>query len=141
MRLTEAVLHEAILCVGHLCVLNPDNQTSLQSGPPPTLLQRLVALPFDYFSQRPLTDLLYPTLIACCYQNSNNLAVLEAELNPSLLANYIEERILERTMEAFPDNDEKVAPSNDKLVTDARFRFEYRFPVKEWASGKDYFTR
>ncbi|KAF7255113.1 hypothetical protein EG68_09445, partial [Paragonimus skrjabini miyazakii] len=90
MRLTEAVLHEAILCVGHLCVLNLDNQTSLQSGPPPTLLQRLVALPFDYFSQRPLTDLLYPTLIACCYRNSDNLAVLEAELNPSLLANYIE---------------------------------------------------
>ncbi|KAF5401264.1 hypothetical protein PHET_05255 [Paragonimus heterotremus] len=141
MKLTEAVLHEAILCVGHLCVLNLDNQTSLQSGPPPTLLQRLVALPFDYFSQRPLTDLLYPTLIAFCYRNSDNLAVLEAELNPSLLANYIEERILERTMEAFPDNDDKTAHSNDKFVTDARFRFECRFPVKEWASGKDYFTR
>ncbi|CAL8068491.1 unnamed protein product [Calicophoron daubneyi] len=138
-QLTEAVLHEAILCVGHLCALHPDNQTSLQAGPPPTLLQRLVALPFHYFSQRPLTDVLYPTLIACCYQHTSNLIVLEAELSPTLLANYIEERLLEKTMDALSDVEGK--PATADVSPDRRFRFEYRFPFSEWNAAKDYFSR
>ncbi|KER27266.1 hypothetical protein T265_13829, partial [Opisthorchis viverrini] len=112
-QLTDAVLHEAILCAGHVCALNFDNQTSLQTGPPPTLLQRLVALPFDYFSQRPLTDILYPTLIAFCYEHPTNSAVLEAELSPTLLANYIEERLLERTMDALSDTDTRILASSE----------------------------
>ncbi|TPP66286.1 S phase cyclin A-associated protein in the endoplasmic reticulum [Fasciola gigantica] len=136
--LSDAVLHEAILCVGHLCALHPDNQSSLQRGPSPTLLQRLVALPFDYFSHRPLTDVLYPTLIACCYLHASNLAVLEAELSPTLLANYIEERLLERTMNSLTDYDGKQTSTEEVLGT--RFRFECRFPVSEWNAAKAYFA-
>ncbi|TGZ64767.1 hypothetical protein CRM22_006209 [Opisthorchis felineus] len=138
-QLTDAVLHEAVLCAGHVCALNFDNQTSLQSGPPPTLLQRLVALPFDYFSQRPLTDILYPTLIAFCYEHPTNSAVLEADLSPTLLANYIEERLLERTMDALSDTDTRILASSE--ATDLRFRFEYRFPVSKWEAAKAYFVR
>ncbi|VDP82779.1 unnamed protein product [Echinostoma caproni] len=137
--LIDSVLHEAVLCCGHLCALHPDNQSSLQRGPSPTLLQRLVALPFDYFSQRPLTDVLYPTLIACCYLHASNLAVLEAELSPTLLANYIEERLLERTMNSLTDSDGKQLTTDELL--DTRFRFEYRFPVSEWNAAKAYFAQ
>ncbi|VDP87420.1 unnamed protein product [Schistosoma mattheei] len=89
-EITSHILHEVILCIGYLCVLNSDNQTSLQCGSSPNLLQRLLSLPFEYFSYCPLTDILYPTLIACCYKHSLNTSVLESELSPSILANYIE---------------------------------------------------
>lgn len=88
--LAEVVLHEVVLCIGHLCSGHADNQTSLQQGPPPTLLHQLVSLPFVYFSRPPFTDVLYPTLCAFCYTHTANTALLRAEINPSLLANYIE---------------------------------------------------
>ncbi|VDQ05654.1 unnamed protein product [Trichobilharzia regenti] len=88
--ITENILHEAILCIGYLCALNIENQTNLQCGPSPNLLQHLLSLPFEYFSHHPLTDILYPTLIACCYQHAQNTSILETELSPTILANYIE---------------------------------------------------
>lgn len=88
--MTKMILHETILCIGHLCSLNQTNQNSLLGSTSPHLLIRLISLPIQYFSQKPLTDILYPTLIACCYKNPNNTELLGKELNLNLLANYIE---------------------------------------------------
>jgi hypothetical protein len=60
-------------------------------GTPPTILQLLCNLPFNYFSDEKLTDILYPTLICYCYKNEKNKSVLETEVSSKLLANYIEE--------------------------------------------------
>ncbi|CAH8644250.1 unnamed protein product [Schistosoma haematobium] len=132
------ILHEVILCIGYLCVLNSDNQTSLQCGSSPNLLQRLLSLPFEYFSYCPLTDILYPTLIACCYKHSLNTSVLESELSPSILANYIEERLLEKKVNSFRKIEKK---SNNNEFLDERFNFEQRFNISEWDSAKAYFSR
>ncbi|KAK4467845.1 hypothetical protein MN116_008766 [Schistosoma mekongi] len=137
-EITDLILHEVILCIGYLCVLNVDNQTSLQCGPSPNILQRLLSLPFEYFSHRPLTDILYPTLIACCYRHPSNMNILESELNSSILANYIEERLLERKMDSLVKIDKKYG--NCELL-DERFNFDQRFNISEWNSAKIYFTR
>ncbi|KAM7285272.1 hypothetical protein ISCGN_032226 [Ixodes scapularis] len=84
------LLHQVVLLVGHFAVLSPDNQAVIQSGEQPTLLQLLCTLPFEYFSDPQLTQVLFPTLVSCCFGNEHNRAVLEQELSPVLLANYVE---------------------------------------------------
>lgn len=65
-------------------------QIVIQSGQSPTVLQQMCSLPFQYFSDPRLTGILFPTLIACCYNNQSNTAILELELSCALLANFIE---------------------------------------------------
>ena len=65
-------------------------QVVLQSGQPPTVLQQLCSLPFQYFSDPKLTNVLFPTLISLCYNNKDNRQILEQELSCDLLANFIE---------------------------------------------------
>lgn len=59
-------------------------QTLIQSGKHPTVLQQLVKLPFQYFCDPRHMELLFPTLIACSYQNATNRAIVESELNYSV---------------------------------------------------------
>ncbi|KAH9488551.1 hypothetical protein Btru_061807, partial [Bulinus truncatus] len=87
---SEELLHEVVLCVGYFTVLHPDNQVIIQSGQPPTVLQQLCSLPFQYFSDPRLVAVLLPTLICCCYNNKSNRDILEQELSCALLANFIE---------------------------------------------------
>uniref|UniRef100_A0A0L8H6G3 Uncharacterized protein n=1 Tax=Octopus bimaculoides TaxID=37653 RepID=A0A0L8H6G3_OCTBM len=89
-HLCEELLHEVILCIGNFTVLNSDNQNIVQSGQSPTILQQLCSLPFQYFSDPRLTNILFPTLIAICYNNPSNKEILEQELSCVLLANFIE---------------------------------------------------
>ncbi|GAB6032468.1 Sentrin-specific protease 3, variant 2 [Chamberlinius hualienensis] len=90
----ESLLHEVILSVGYFVVLNQDNQTVIQSGHMPTVLQQLCLLPFPYFGDPNLITVLFPTLIASCYENLENSAILEQEVSCELLAHFIEEKSL-----------------------------------------------
>ena len=65
-------------------------QAIIQSGQPPTVLQQLCQLPFHYFSDPRLINVLFPTLISCCYNCQANREMLEQELSCDLLANFIE---------------------------------------------------
>lgn len=58
----------------------------------PTVLQQLCLLPFPYFSDPALVNVLFPTLISCCFQNDSNAAILEQEVSCELLAHFIEVR-------------------------------------------------
>ena len=66
------------------------HQNVIQSGQPPSVLQQLCQLPFQYFSDPRLTTVLFPTLIASCYGCQGNMVILQQELSPALLANFIE---------------------------------------------------
>ena len=47
-------------------------------------------MPFSYFSDPRLTEVLFPTLISCCFQNSENRAMLAQEMSPVMLTSFLE---------------------------------------------------
>lgn len=62
----------------------------MQSGRHPTVLQKLCQLPFQYFSDPRLVRVLFPSLIAACYNNCQNKSILEREMSCVLLATFIQ---------------------------------------------------
>jgi len=83
------LLHQVVVCVGNFTLGNHDNQELVDSGAQPTVLQQLTTLPFSYFSNDRLSGILFPTLIACCHNNENNLKTLELEASRTLLVDFI----------------------------------------------------
>ena len=78
----------------YFTLLNKDNQTVVQSGSRPSILQQLCLLPFQYFSDPKLRAILFPTLVAACYENDENRRVVEQDLSCILLANFIDENVM-----------------------------------------------
>lgn len=141
-HMCEELLHEVILCIGNFTVLNGDNQNIVQSGQSPTILQQLCALPFQYFSDPRLTNILFPTLIACCYNNTSNKEILEQELSSALLANFIEEKQLECQQARLLPSKKTKGQDKDKGRTidmDIRMTLVSRFPTDMWTLAWNYF--
>lgn len=84
------LMNEIILLLGHFAYLNQDNQLILKSGRQPTIIEQLVALPFDYFSRAKLKLVLMPTLISCAHLNEQICALLCQELSLSMLTSFID---------------------------------------------------
>ena len=82
-------MHLTIILVGYFAARHPDNQIIVQSGQQPSVLQQLCSLPFIYFSQPDLKKVLFPTLIAACEDNSENLGILSEEMSYKLLEDFI----------------------------------------------------
>ncbi|XP_064618910.1 S phase cyclin A-associated protein in the endoplasmic reticulum-like isoform X2 [Lineus longissimus] len=137
----EDLLHEVILSVGYFAVLSTDNQQFIQSGQPPTVLQQLCSLPFQYFSDPRLTNVLFPTLVSCCYNNQANREILEKELSCALLSNFMEEKKLE-AQQAKLQNSKKTAKLQDKdkaKEVEPKMALPSRFPVESWDDAQEYF--
>ncbi|CAB3988178.1 Hypothetical predicted protein [Paramuricea clavata] len=129
------LLHEVILIIGYFTVLNPDNQVFVQSGRPPTLLQKLCSLPFQYFSNPRLRNILFPTLICSCYQNEQNKDILEQEVSCALLNNYLEDQSLDFQQEKL-GNANSSQPILDEMSR--RILLPRRFPVKHWKEAQEF---
>ncbi|CAN0266276.1 unnamed protein product [Lampetra fluviatilis] len=86
------LLHAVIVCVGYFTVNNADNQTIVQSGRQPTVLQQLCLLPFQYFSEARLRRVLFPTLLSACHRSPVNRSTLQTELSCTLLTAFIQVR-------------------------------------------------
>lgn len=65
-------------------------QVIVQSGRHPTVLQKLCQLPFQYFSDPQLIKVLFPSLIAACFNSRQNKTILEHEMSCVLLATFIQ---------------------------------------------------
>ena len=74
------LLNLVITLVGYFTANNPDNQSIVQSGSQPSVLQQLANLPFQYFSQPELKAVLFPTLLSCCFNNDANIAILSQKV-------------------------------------------------------------
>lgn len=131
----EDLLHEVILIGGYFTVLNTDNQVFVQTGRPPTLLQHLCSLPFQYFSDPRLRNVLFPTLIAACFQNEENKKIIEQEVSCALLENYIEEQMLDL-------QHDQLLPSQSGRRSDGevsqRFALVNRFPTSKWEEARQF---
>ena len=83
------LMHEAIILVGYFAAKHIDNQIMVQSGHQPSVLQQLCNLPFPYFSQSNLKEILFPTLLACCHDNQENMVILSQEMSWTLIDEYL----------------------------------------------------
>ena len=83
------LMHEAIILVGYFAAKHTDNQIMVQSGHQPSVLQQLCNLPFPYFSQTNLKEILFPTLLACCHDNQENMVILSQEMSWTLIDEYL----------------------------------------------------
>lgn len=103
----------------------------MELGTPPTILQQLCNLPFNYFSDKKLISILYPTLICCCFDNEKNKCVLTTELSSDMLANYIQEKLSEENfkLNTYSSNKED------------KFEFSKRFPISKWNQACEYFLK
>jgi len=59
-------------------------------------LQKLCNLPFTYFMDKKLKEILFPTLVTVGYLNERSVAIMDQEMNMSeFLVKYIETNIQE----------------------------------------------
>ncbi|KAM4747900.1 S phase cyclin A-associated protein in the endoplasmic reticulum isoform 2-T2 [Rhinophrynus dorsalis] len=130
----EDLLHEIIVCVGYFTVNHSDNQVIVQSGRHPTVLQKLCQLPFQYFSDSRLVQLLFPTLISACYNNPQNRLILEQELSCQLLATFIQDCLQGSSQ---PDRRTSQHKENSQHYLD----FSNRFPRKCWELSRQFFLK
>uniref|UniRef100_A0A673TX64 S-phase cyclin A associated protein in the ER n=1 Tax=Suricata suricatta TaxID=37032 RepID=A0A673TX64_SURSU len=133
----ESLLHEVIVCVGYFTVKHPDNQVIVQSGRHPTVLQKLCQLPFQYFSDPRLIKVLFPSLIAACYNNRQNQIILEQEMSCVLLATFIQD-FVQTSGQA--DN-QPYQPKEKSLGTHDYLELANRFPQETWEEARQFFLK
>lgn len=64
----KELLHESLLFIGYYSLLNSEHQNLLQRGEN-CIIKKLCNLPFTYFFDKRLKDILFPTLICATFQN------------------------------------------------------------------------
>ncbi|XP_047719134.1 S phase cyclin A-associated protein in the endoplasmic reticulum isoform X3 [Prionailurus viverrinus] len=133
----ESLLHEVIVCVGYFTVNHPDNQVIVQSGRHPTVLQKLCQLPFQYFSDPRLIKVLFPSLIAACYNNRQNKIILEQEMSCVLLATFIQD-FVQTSGQA--DN-QLYQPKGKSLGSQDYLELANRFPQEAWEEAQQFFLK
>lgn len=86
---SKELLHEAILLVGYFGFQNEKNQQVLCKGET-TLLQKLCNLPFPYFCDKKLKEILFPTLVQISYKNDRSLAIINQEISIEHIVDFLQ---------------------------------------------------
>lgn len=154
-ELSSKVLHELILLVGYFSLRNSKSQALLRWGPSPVILKLMVDLPFEYFSEPRLMNILFPTLIIACYKDDDNKQIVEEDLSLDMLCKFVEmrerccldrvHRLPKRITDDGNENTENgdtedfvlssIANSFCKEDSDSRSVFEKRFPKELWSEA------
>ena len=130
---------------------NLNFQRLLQSGHRPTVVQQLCSLPFEYFSEECLKQILFPTLIVSCFQNCDNANVLKQEMSPSMLSKFIDNVMVNSQLEQIENktNNKTIGYIQNInlhklnififLLVGEKWAFSMRFPKSRWSEAKFYF--
>lgn len=78
--------------MNYISLLNEKFQNTFTRGEV-TLIQRICALPFSYFCEKKLKDILFPTIISISYKNERNVEILNKEINLEMLIMFLKEKI------------------------------------------------
>lgn len=78
--------------MNYSCLLNEKFQSIFSRGEV-TLIQRICSLPFSYFCEKKLKDILFPTIISFSYKNDRNVQILNKEINLEMLTQFLREKI------------------------------------------------
>ena len=88
----KELLHEVLLLTSYLSLQNERFQNLVSKGEM-TIIQQICQLPFSYFSEKLLKDILFPTLITITYNHDRNTKILSDEINLDLIVLYLKEKI------------------------------------------------
>ena len=88
----KELLHEVLLLTSYLSLQNERFQNLVSKGEM-TIIQQICQLPFSYFSEKLLKDILFPTLITITYNHDRNTKILSNEINLELIVLYLKEKI------------------------------------------------
>lgn len=79
--------------MGYFALRNAKNQEVMLWGKSPqTPIQKLCALPIQYFTEPKYKHILFPTLVTICYENKNNTHVMQQEMSTLPLVEFIKEQ-------------------------------------------------
>ena len=122
----KQLLNEVLLVCGYFVVLHPQNQGVLRWGKSPTILKKLCHLPFPYFCDPDLQEILLPTILAACYKNQNNRMVVEQDFSLKMLRRFL------RNVEVKGcDSPQKKAVKVGGTQSASRFSLGKRFPLSQ----------
>lgn len=153
---TEILLQEVLILIGYYSLQNSKTQETLRWGNSPNLIQQLTTLPFSFYSESSLSDILFPTLICICYRDTENTRILEQELSPLMLVVYIRERWeqqctperrsdLERhsmVEDCAAEDIEQLPQKDNPSMDECQWkRFAHRFPVFLWKDALNCFLQ
>jgi hypothetical protein len=91
---SRELLHEALLFIGYFCHSSDEGQRLVQRGEN-TILQKLCNLPFPYFNDKKLKEILFPTLIEVSYRNERCLAIMNQEISFDPLVKFLKDSMKE----------------------------------------------
>lgn len=118
-RMLQPCIEELIILVGNLCVQHAENTATVRFGLSNPFLKGLVTLPFEYFLHPSKQNILLPTLIILCIDDSNRL-IMEDEISLKFLGMYISS-IKEKNNDWRMDFDLRISP---QYLQDCKGLFE-----------------
>ena len=89
---TKELLHETILFIGYICLLENKIQNLMLKGES-TILQKIISLPFNYYFDNKLKEIFLPTLITLSFENKIVMEIVNKEMDFGIVLVYINEKI------------------------------------------------
>ena len=78
--------------VGYFNLLNEKSQSlMIQGTKDQSVLYKIAALPYNFFVDRKLKEIVFPTIISCVYNNKANLSLLLQESSNEPFLCYLKE--------------------------------------------------
>uniref|UniRef100_A0ACB8E521 Uncharacterized protein n=1 Tax=Sphaerodactylus townsendi TaxID=933632 RepID=A0ACB8E521_9SAUR len=111
----------------------------VQSGRHPTVLQKLCQLPFQYFSDPRLIKVLFPTLIAACYNNPHETRLSwKQEMSSILLSPPFIQDFTQNSNQA----DRQLSQQKEKIFLFQDYlELANRFPRQTWEEARQFFLK
>ena len=164
---TKEILHESLLMIGYISLLEPKLQLQLLKGSESTLIQKIFSLPFNYFFDKKLKEILMPSIISMTYENKVAMEIINKEVNLSIFTIYLKEKIslepiVEEDYDVFEESEEKSLTTNcsslkkGDLISNASSTkschdmvkgvsdfvgLALRFPRKFWEKALDFYSK